>query len=104
MGVTKVGEKKYRARYTKFGVRHNVGTFETKKEAEEKLAVHRGYTKEEPLGDEAIDEILEMPSEELFNTQVPPVEVEIKHRQIGWLRRHGITWQRIFKFLDLRKK
>lgn len=37
MGVTKVGDQKYRARYSENGQRINVGTYPTRKMAEEAL-------------------------------------------------------------------
>ena len=40
MGVTKVGNRKYRARYSANGVRYSVGTFNTKKAANDALADH----------------------------------------------------------------
>ena len=40
MGVTKVGHRKYRARYSLHGKRYNVGTFKTKKEASLALGEH----------------------------------------------------------------
>lgn len=41
MGVTKTANGKWRARYTANGVRHNVGRFPTKKQAEEALVAHK---------------------------------------------------------------
>lgn len=41
MGVTQVGNRKFRARYSEHGIRYNVGTFSTYQEAEEAIKGHK---------------------------------------------------------------
>ena len=41
MGVTKISENKFRARYSNGGVRYNVGTYGTAKEAKQALEQHK---------------------------------------------------------------
>lgn len=41
MGVTQISPDRFRARYTEKGVRHNVGTFASRKEAEDEIARHK---------------------------------------------------------------
>lgn len=40
MGVTRLGNRRFRARYSLHGKRYNVGTFKTKKEAHSALGEH----------------------------------------------------------------
>ncbi len=41
MGVTKLDNRRFRARYSENGIRYNVGTFNTHREAEEAIAGHK---------------------------------------------------------------
>ena len=40
MGVTRLGNRRFRARYSLNGKRYNVGTFKTRKEAQAALGAH----------------------------------------------------------------
>ena len=41
MGVTKVANRRFRARYSEHGIRYNVGTYNTYREAEEAIKSHK---------------------------------------------------------------
>lgn len=60
MGITKVGNK-WRARYTINGVRYNVGTFKTKKEAMRAISQHMWDNNDYP------GFIIETPTISFFN-------------------------------------
>ena len=48
MGVTRTGNRRFRARYSVNGVRYNVGTFKSQKAAHEAMAKHMWDNKHYP--------------------------------------------------------